>query len=82
MSELTMLLVIALPLALIMASAAVIIVALLRAAPADVPAIMNAACSIFCRLVDVLPHRDRGHWGRSSESVPVDKESTTKEIDQ
>ncbi len=46
---------------MILGAVAVIIVALCRATPADVPTVMNTACSILCRLADRLPPSRRSH---------------------
>lgn len=83
MSELTTLLLLAVPLVLIMASATVVIVALIRAAPADVPAVMDTACSIFCRLVDLLPYpQRRRQLGCSASETVSDSKDPKKEVDQ
>lgn len=68
---------------IIVGAVTVIIVALCRATPADVPTVMNTACSILCRLVDRLPPSHRLHSALDSRQEPGEAESVSvEEVDR
>lgn len=56
MSDWTVLLFLSPLILIILGAVIVLVVALCRVTPADVPTVMATACSILCRLADRLPY--------------------------
>lgn len=61
MSDWSVLLLVSPFIVLILMAGVVMLVALCRASPADIPTVMSVSCEILCRLADRLPYDRHRH---------------------